>query len=194
MAKAVEHLSSRRRSIRGLSSPIRTQTSPELYSDLKELYKSQKKGNIDKEKYLKEKEKILKQIACNDDISIDKTYKSAGELFVLRAITAREYENIIQSAMKTSLKKESVIEEDNDIEIKKAPIKRCGYLYALLDLHGVLIDDGTGTGTKKISWLLVFMKLFNFVLLVILFISKIIFAILDFITKIFVTCRIFRKL
>lgn len=192
MAKAVKDLSSQRRSIRGFNSPMKAKTSPELYADLKDLYKSKKKGYIDKEKYLKEKEKILKQIVCKNDISTNDTYKSAGELFVIRAVTAKEYENIIQSAMNTSLKNGS--EENNDIAIKKTPTKRRGYLYAFLDLHGVLIDDGTGTGMKKISWLMVFMKLFNFVLLVILFISKIIFVILDFITKIFVTCRIFRKL
>ncbi len=147
-----------------------------------------------KKKYLKEKEKILEQIISNNDIPRNEVYKSAGELFRIRAITIKEYGSIIQSALENSLKNEHVIEEDFDIQKEKAPIKRRSYLYALLDLHGVLVDDGTGTGMKKISWLMVFMKLFNFVLLVILFISKIIFVILDFITKIFVTCRIIRKL
>ena len=194
MAKASKTISSQRRSIRGFNSPIRTKTSPELYFDLKELFKSKKKGDIDKEKYLKEKEKILEQIISNNDIPRNEVYKSAGELFRIRAITIKEYGSIIQSALENSLKNEHVIEEDFDIQKEKAPIKRRGYLYALLDLHGVLVDDGTGTGMKKISWLMVFMKVFNFVLLVILFISKIIFVILDFITKIFVTCRIIRKL
>ena len=85
-----------------------------LYNNLRTLFKSKKSGEIDEEKYLTEKESIIEKIISSNDITQELTYKYAGELYQIGAITSDEYQKIIQDAADDRLGKISVNQLDTN--------------------------------------------------------------------------------
>ena len=83
------------------STPRKARASKEekLYDNLRNLFQSMKSGEIDEEKYLTEKESIIDKIVNSNDITHELTYKYAGEMYQIGAITSDEYQKIIQDAM-----------------------------------------------------------------------------------------------
>lgn len=91
-----------------------------LYDNLRNLFQSMKSGEIDEEKYLIEKESIIDKIVNSDDIAQEYTYKYAGELYQIGAITSDEYQMIIQDAMDDRLSETPANEMDYESDTNES--------------------------------------------------------------------------